>query len=308
MKKISIVGAGRVGESTAQFITGHNLCKELMLIDIKEGMPQGVALDIQQAAPLLGFDTRVNGSHKPESVKDSDLVIITAGLPRKEGMSRSDVLDINVKIIDTIVDSIVEYAPQAIVLIVSNPVDTLTYESFRRSGFDRNRVLGQAGVLDSTRMAYFIAMETGLSVKDIDAMVLGGHGDTMVPMTRFTTLSGIGIEHLLDAQTIADIIERTRHGGAEILGLRKNSSAYDAPAAAVTTMVDAIAHGRNRILPAVAILDGEYGLSNMAMGVPCVLGERGVERIIELPLNAEEQQMFDHSAAAIRKDIDSLST
>lgn len=306
MRKITIVGAGRVGESTAQFIAAQGLCKELMLIDIREGVPQGVALDIQQAAPLLRFDTKVHGSHKPEAVVDSDLVIITAGVPRKEGMSRSDVLETNVNVIDGIVDSIVQYAPGAIVLIVSNPVDTLTYETFKRSGFDRRRVLGQAGVLDSTRMASFISMETGFSAKDIDAMVLGGHGDTMVPMTRFTTVSGIGIEHLLDAQKIEDIIERTRNGGAEILSLRKNSSAYDAPAAAITEMVDAIVHGRKRVMPVVAILQGEYGLHDMAMGVPCVLGDRGVERIIELPLNAEEQQMFDQSAAAIRKDIDSL--
>lgn len=307
MKKITIVGAGRVGEATAQFIAEQDLCKELMLVDIREGVPQGVALDIQETAPLLGFDTKVNGSHQADGVKDSNLVIITAGLPRKEGMSRSDVLDVNVKIIDDIVQNIVQFAPEAIVLLVSNPIDTLCYEAFKRSGFERNRIIGQAGVLDSTRMASFIAMESGLSVKDIDAMVLGGHGDTMVPMIRFTTISGIGIEYLLDEGVIEDIIDRTRHGGAEILSLRKNSSAYDAPAAAVTAMVDAIVHGRKRIMPAVAILQGEYGLNDMAMGVPCVLGDNGVESIIELPLNSVEQKMFDESAAAIRKDIDSLA-
>ncbi len=306
MQKITIVGAGRVGESTAQFIAEGDLCKELMLIDIREGVPQGVALDIQETAPLLKFDTQVNGCHQPEGMKDSDLIIVTAGFPRKEGMSRSDVLQSNVKIIDDIVDNIVKYSPDAIILLVSNPVDTLTFEAFRRSGFERGRVLGQAGVLDSTRMASFLAMETGYSVRDIDAMVLGGHGDTMVPMMRFTTVSGIGIKHLLDAQAIEDIIERTRNGGAEILSLRKTSSAYDAPAAAITTMVDAIVHGRRRILPAVAILDGEYGLKDMAMGVPCVLGAKGVEKVIELPLNAQEQAMFDESAAAIMKDINSL--
>jgi malate dehydrogenase len=218
------------------------------------------------------------------------------------------VLQTNVRIIDDIVDSIVKFAPDAIVLLVSNPVDTLTFEAFRRSGFDRRRILGQAGVLDSTRMASFLAMETGYSVQDIDAMVLGGHGDTMVPMTRFTTISGIGIEYLLDKDLMDEIIERTRHGGAEILSLRKNSSAYDAPGAAITRMVDAIVHGRRRIMPAVAILDGEYGLSDMAMGVPCVLGDEGVDSIIELPLTENEQQMFDESAAAIRKDIDLLNS
>jgi len=306
MKKITIVGAGRVGEATAQLIAQEDLCKELMLMDIREGVPQGVALDIQETAPLLGFDTKVNGCHQAEGIKDSNLVIITAGLPRKDGMSRSDVLHVNINIIDDIIKTIVEYAPDAIVLLVSNPIDTLTYEAFKRSGFDRRRIIGQAGVLDSTRMASFIAMESGLSAKDIDAMVLGGHGDTMVPMIRFTTISGIGIEYLLEAELIDDIVERTRNGGAEILSLRKNSSAYDAPAAAITAMVDAIVHGRKRIMPAVAILQGEYGLHDMAMGVPCVLGDNGVESIIELPLNAVEQEMFDQSATSIRKDIDSL--
>lgn len=306
MKKITIVGAGRVGESTAQLVAEQDLCKELMLLDIREGVPQGVALDIQETAPLLGFDTQVNGCHQAEGIKDSELVIITAGVPRKVGMTRSDVLDVNVKVIDDIVDSIVKYAPDAIVLLVSNPVDTLTYETFLRSGFEPNRVLGQAGVLDSTRMASFIAMETGFSSKDIDAMVLGGHGDTMVPMMRFTTISGIPVEHFLQQNVIDDIIERTRNGGAEILSLRKTSSAYDAPAAAITAMVDAIVHGRRRIMPAVAILQGEYGQSDMAMGVPCVLSDTGVEKIIELPLNDKEQAMFDESVASIRTDINSL--
>ncbi len=296
-----------MGEATAQLIAQEDLCKELMLMDIREGVPQGVALDIQETAPLLGFDTKVNGCHQANGITDSNLVIITTGLPRKDGMSRSDVLEVNINIIDDIVQSIVKYAPDAIVLLVSNPIDTLTYEAFKHSGFDRHRIIGQAGVLDSTRMASFIAMESGLSVKDIDAMVLDGHGDTMVPMIRFTTISGIGIEYLLDAELIDDIVERTRNGGAEILSLRKNSSAYDAPAAAITAMVDAIVHGRKRIMPAVAILQGEYGLHEMAMGVPCVLGDKGVESIIELPLNETEQKMFDDSATAIRQDIDSLA-
>jgi malate dehydrogenase len=308
MQKIAIVGAGRVGESTALFIAQHDLCKELMLIDIREGVPQGVALDIQETAPLLGFDTQIRGSHDASAVAGAQLVVITAGLPRKPGMSRSDVLESNVKIIDGIVDSIAQHAPEAILLLVSNPVDTLTWEAFVRSGFPRHRVLGQAGVLDSTRMASFIAMETGLSVKDIDAMVLGGHGDSMVPMTRFTTLSGIPVEHFLDSSAIESIVERTRNGGAEILSLRQNSSAYDAPAAAITTMVDAIVRGRRRVLPSVAILDGEYGYGGLAMGVPCVLGQGGVERIVELPLNEEEKRMFDATVAAIQRDIASLQS
>ncbi len=306
MDKISIVGAGRVGESTAQLIAEQDLCKELMLVDIREGVPQGVALDIQETAPLLRFDTRVDGCHQAEAIKDSDLVIVTAGVSRKAGMTRSEVLNVNVKVIDDIVDNIVRYAPDALVLLVSNPVDALTYQAFLRSGFEPNRVLGQAGVLDSTRMASFIALETGFSTRDISAMVLGGHGDTMVPMMRFTTISGIPVAHFLDQSRIQDIIERTRYGGAEILSLRRTSSAYDAPAAAITEMVDAIVHDRRRILPAVAILQGEYGQSDMAMSVPCVLSGSGVEKVIELPLNDMEQSMLDDSVESIRADINNL--
>ena len=306
MNKISIVGAGRVGESTAQLIAEQDLCKELMLVDIREGVPQGVALDIQETAPLLRFDTRVDGCHQAQGIKDSDLVIVTAGVPRKAGMTRSDVLNVNTKVIDDIVDNIVRYAPDALVLLVSNPVEALTYQAFLRSGFERNRVLGQAGVLDSTRMASFIALETGFSTRDINAMVLGGHGDTMVPMMRFTTISGIPVAHFLEQNRIQDIIERTRYGGAEILSLRRTSSAYDAPAAAITEMVDAIVHGRRRIMPAVAILQGEYGQSDIAMSVPCVLSDCGVEKVIELPLNDIEQSMFDDAVASIRADINNL--
>ena len=306
MNKISIIGAGRVGESTAQFIAEKNLCRELMLIDIREGVPQGVALDIQETAPLLGFDTQVNGCHSPEGITNSDLIVVTAGIPRQPGMSRSDILDTNVKIMDQIAKDIKKYAPNAIVIIVSNPVDSMTYRIFKQTGFPRSQVFGQAGVLDSTRMASFIAMETGLSVKDISAMVLGGHGDTMVPMTRFTTISGIPIEHYMDAQTIDEIIERTRFGGAEILSLRQTSSAYDAPAAAITTMVEAIVRNRKRVLPAVAILEGEYGEEHVAMGVPCVLGRNGLERIIELPLNEQEKSMFETSLNSIKSDLQNL--
>lgn len=306
MNKISIIGAGRVGESTAQFIAEKNLCQQLMLLDIREGVPQGVALDIQESAPLLGFDTKINGCHSPEGITDSDLIIVTAGIPRAPGMSRSDILSTNVKIIDDISASIKKYAPNAIVIVVSNPVDSLTYRVFKQTGFPRNRVFGQAGVLDSTRMASFIAMETGLSVKDINAMVLGGHGDSMVPMTRFTTVSGVPIEHFMDEQSVEDIVERTRFGGAEILGLRQNSSAYDAPAAAITTMVESIRHNRKRVLPCVAILAGEYRKSDVAMGVPCVLSSQGVERVVELPLNAKEQKMFDNTIDSIQTDISKL--
>jgi len=306
MNKISIIGAGRVGESTAQFIAEKNLCRELMLIDIREGVPQGVALDIQETAPLLGFDTQVNGCHSADGIINSDLIVVTAGIPRQPGMSRSDILGTNVKIMDQIAADIKKYSPDAIIIIVSNPVDSMTFRMFQQTGFSRNQVFGQAGVLDSTRMASFIAMETGLSVKDINAMVLGGHGDTMVPMTRFTTISGIPIEHYMDAETIQEIIDRTRFGGAEILSLRKTSSAYDAPAAAITTMVEAIVYNRKRVLPCVAILDGEYGETDVAMGVPCVLSSKGIERVIELPLNDSEKSMFESSLSNIKLDLQNL--
>ena len=236
-------------------------------------------------------------------MEGSELVIVTAGIPRKPGMSRSDVLETNLNILDGIMDAMQRTAPNAMVMLVSNPVDILTYAAWKETGWPRNRVFGMAGVLDSSRMASFVAMETGFSVKDIDAMVMGGHGDTMVPMTRFTTVNGIPIHLFLGQDKIDSIVKRTREGGAEILALKKNSSAYDAPAASIAAMVSAIVHDRKRILPCVAVLDGEYGETNICMGVPCVIGAGGIERIIELPLNNEESTQFKHSVQAIRRDL-----
>lgn len=306
MRKISIVGAGRVGESTAHNLAKSELCREIMLIDIKEGVPQGAALDIQESAPQFGFDTRLEGSNDMEAMAGSDLVIITAGIPRAPGMSRSDVLGTNLKVINSIVDIALKVSPNTMLLLVSNPVDVLTYAAWKRTGWARERVFGMAGVLDSSRMASFIAMETGLSVSDITAMVLGGHGDTMVPLTRFSCINGISIDHFLPQHTIDSIIQRTRDGGAEILALKKTGSAYDAPAAAVSAMVSAISHNRKRVLPTVAVLDGEYGQKGICMGVPAVLGDNGMERIIELPLTDKEQKEFTASAAAVRKDIEQI--
>lgn len=303
MQKITIVGAGRVGEAAGQILATAKVAREIVLLDINEGVAKGTALDIQETAPLLCFDTRITGSTQAEDLHGSDMVIITAGIPRKPGMSRSDVLDTNLKIINGIVDNILVYAPDSMILVVSNPVDILTYQAWKRTGWDRSRVFGQAGVLDSTRMAAFIALETGFSVKNISAMVLGGHGDSMVPMTRFTTISGIPIEHFLSQDKIDSIVEHSRNGGAEILSLKKNSSAYDAPAAAIAEMVEAIAWNRRQILPTVAILDDEYGETSLAMGVPCVLGDAGIEQVISLELNDTEQQMFDSTIAAIKADI-----
>lgn len=303
MKKITIVGAGRVGESTAHNLAKAELCREVALIDIKDGIPQGTALDIQESAPIFGFDTKLTGYNDLGAMAGSDMVIITAGMPRKPGMSRSDVLDINVPVVTSVVDEAVRSAPDAMILMVTNPVDVLTYVAWKRSRWERNRVFGLSGVLDSTRMASFVAMETGFSVKDISAMVLGGHGDTMVPLPRYTCINGIPIDRFLDSQTVAKIAERTRQGGAEILALRKNSSAYDAPAASVATMVDAVQHERKRILPCVAVLDGEYGQRGICMGVPVILGSRGVEKVVELELNTEESGHFSRSAEHVRADL-----
>jgi malate dehydrogenase len=303
MQKITIIGAGRVGESTAHDLAEAELCREIVLIDIKEGVPQGTALDIQEAAPVFGFDTRVTGSNDMAALADSDLVIITAGVPRKPGMSRSDILGVNVPVINGVVDEVLKRAPYAMILIVTNPVDVLTYAAWKRTGWDRSRVFGLSGVLDSARMASFIAVETGLSVKDITALVLGGHGDAMVPLPRYSRIAGIPLEHFLSPEKIASIVARARDGGAEILQLRKTSSAYDAPAAAVAMMVDAIVHDRKRILPCVAVLDGEYGHSGICMGVPVVVGEEGVERVIELPLTDAEAADFRRSADNVRADI-----
>jgi malate dehydrogenase len=306
MNKITIVGAGRVGESTAQFIASKDMCREIALIDIREGAAEGAALDIQEFSPLSEFDTRLYGGNDYSLMKDSDLIIVTAGLPRKPGMSRSDLLGKNVAIANSIIDGAMQYAADSMLLFVSNPVDILTYHAFIKTGWPRNRIFGQAGVLDSSRMASFIAMETGYSNMDINAMVLGGHGDTMVPMLRYTTISGIPITNFISKDKLASIVERTRNGGAEILALRQNSSAYDAPAASVAEMVDAIVYNRKRILPTVCVLEGEYGHNDIAIGVPAVLGRGGMEKIISLDMNDDETTMFHNSASLVKKDIETL--
>ncbi len=303
MQKVAIVGAGRVGETTAQILAEQETCREVVLIDIREDVPQGVALDIFQTAPFFEFDTRVTGSNDPAAMQDANVVVITAGVPRKPGMSRSDVLDINVEVIDQIIGDVMKYAPEAIVIMVTNPVDVLTYRVWQRTGWERERVIGQAGVLDASRMAAFIAMETGFSTRDITTIVLGGHGDTMVPVPRFCTVNGIPVGHFIAPNRLDEIVQRTRGGGAEILALRKNSSAYDAPGASVAAMIDAISHHRNRLMPCVAILQGEYGEDDIAMGVPCLLSNHGLSQVIDLDLNDEEKRMFRESAASVRADI-----
>lgn len=306
MNKISIIGAGRVGETAAHTLAQQEACREITLLDIREGAAAGAALDIMQSASYFGFDTRVTGGTDPALLQDSDLIVVTAGSPRKPGMSRSDVLDINLAVINSICDDVLEYAPDALLLMVTNPVDVLTWHAWKRTGWERQRVFGQAGVLDASRMACFIAAETGLSIKDIHAMVIGGHGDYMVPLTRFTTVNGVPASTFLDDESISRINKRTRHGGSEVLALRQQSSAYNAPAAAIATMVDAISHDRRRVLPCVCNLDGEYGESDITAGVPAIIGRNGIEEIVELPLDETELAGFQASIDVIRADLKSL--
>ena len=307
MEKIAILGAGRVGEAAAQFIAQRELAREVLLYDIRPGAARGAALDILQTAPYLRFDTRVVGSEEPAAMAGAELVVVTAGVPRKPGMSRSDVLDTNVAVIDGLVDEVLRHAPDALLLMVTNPVDVLTWRAWRRTGWPRNRVFGQAGVLDASRMATFIAQATGFSTRDITTLVLGGHGDAMVPLPRLSTVGGVPIDRFLSPEQIRDIIRRTRDGGAEILALRKNASAYDAPGAAVATMVDAIGR-RRRLLPCVAVLQGEYAQDDIALGVPCILDETGVAQVVELPLDEEERRALALSAAGVATDIQRLRT
>lgn len=306
MKKITIVGAGRVGEACAQVLAKEEQARDIVLLDINDEAAKGTALDIQECAPILQFDSKVIGGSDPKLMEGSELIIVTAGFPRKPGMSRQDVLGANLPIIDGICANTLKYAPNAMMLVVSNPVDILTYRAYQQLGWPRNRIFGQAGVLDASRMASFVAMETGFSAKDINAMVLGGHGDSMVPMMRYTTVSGIPVSNFMNQQQINAIVDRTRKGGAEILALKKNSSAYDAPGASTAEMVDAICKRRNRILPTVCILEGEYGQTDIAMGVPAILGVDGIQQVVELTLNDEEQSMFDASAAQLVKDIEEM--
>jgi len=303
MKKIAIVGPGRVGESAAQLIAKTELCHELVLLGRQEGKTKGIALDIQESAPLFRFDTVVTGGADPAAMTDSDLVIFTAGLPRKPGMSRDELASANLAVLRTVVDNVLKYAPHAMLLLVTNPVDVLSYYAWKWTGWPRARILGLSGVLDSARMASFIAMETGFSTQDISTLVIGGHGDAMLPLTRYACINGIPIDQFLDEATISKLVEHTRKGGAEILALKETSSAYDSPAASTALMVESIAHNRQRLLPCVAILQGEYGENNIAMGVPVILSSKGIARVIELPLTPEEQKALSASAAAVRNNI-----
>jgi malate dehydrogenase len=301
-KKISIIGAGFVGATAAHWAAEKEL-GDVVLVDILEGIPQGKALDLFEASPIEGFDARVIGTNAYEETKDSDVVIITSGIPRKPGMSREDLLETNKKVIESVVTQVVERSPKAILIMVTNPLDTMTYLAFKRSGFPKQRVIGMAGILDSARFKAFIAMELNVSVEDIQALLLGGHGDEMVPLPRYTTISGIPLSQLLPKETIDRLVERTRKGGGEIVNLLKAGSAFYAPSAAVVQIAEAILKDKKRILPCCVYLDGEYGLKDICFGVPVKLGIGGVESIIELQLTEEEKRLVSKSAESVKKSI-----
>ncbi len=304
-KKISVIGAGFVGATAAHWAAEKEL-GDVVLVDIIEGLPQGKSLDLFQAGPVEGFDTRVIGSNSYEETKDSDVVIVTSGVPRKPGMSREDLLEINKKIIESVVSEVVKKSPQAILILVTNPLDTMTYLAFRKSGLPKQRVMGMAGILDTARFKAFIAMELGVSVEDIQALLLGGHGDEMVPLPRYTTVSGIPLSQLLTKETIDRLVDRTRKGGGEIVNLLKTGSAFYAPSAAAIQMTEAILKDKKRILPCCVYLDGEYGLKDICFGVPVKLGINGVEAIIELQLTEEEKKLVAKSAESVKKSITEL--
>ncbi len=298
--KITVIGAGNVGATTAQRIADMELANECVLLDIVEGTPQGKALDMWESMPCIGSDCHIVGTNDYKDTKDSDIVVITAGLPRKPGMSRDDLLTKNVAIVKSVTEQVVENSPNAILIIVSNPLDAMVYTAFKVSGFPTNRVFGMAGVLDTARYRSFIALELGVSTKDIQALVLGGHGDTMVPLPRYTMVGGIPLPELLSQERIDAIVERTRKGGGEIVNLLKTGSAYYATSAAVIEMVESIVKDKKRILPCAAYLTGEFGYNDMFMGVPVKIGKTGVEKVYELKLNDTEKDMLENSASAVR--------
>ncbi len=302
MTKITIIGAGFVGATAAQRIAEEEL-GDLVIMDIIEGMPQGKALDLMESAPIMGYDANVLGTNNYEDIKDSDIVVITAGIARKPGMSREDLVKINSNIIADVCDNIKKYAPDSVVIIVTNPLDLMTYIAMKKTGFPPQRVFGMSGVLDCGRFAAFISMELNCSAKDVDAMVLGGHGDSMVPLTRFTTVSGIPITELIETKTIDRLVQRTINGGAEIVELLKTGSAFYAPSAAITNMVRSIVLDQNRILPACAFLTGQYGFDSIYLGVPVKLGRSGIEQIIELELTKTEQDALNRSAESVKQGI-----
>jgi malate dehydrogenase len=299
--KITVVGAGNVGATCAHWCAAAEL-GDIVLLDIPqtEGMPRGKALDLMQASPIVGFDSKIVGTNSYDETADSDVVVITAGLPRKPGMSRDDLLATNAKIMGSVCDQIRQSSPDATVIVVSNPLDAMVQRALQVTGFQPSRVMGQAGVLDSARFRAFIAMELDVSVEDISAMLLGGHGDTMVPLPSCTSVGGVPVTQLIDSGRLEEIVQRTRAGGAEIVGLLKFGSAYYAPAAAVTQMVEAVVRDKKRLIPCAAYCDEEYGVGGFYVGVPAVIGSGGVERIVEIDLSDGEREALQKSINAVK--------
>jgi len=304
-KKISIIGAGFVGSTTAHWLAAKEL-GDIVLLDIVEGIPQGKALDLYEASPIEGFDVRVTGTNNYADTAQSDVIVVTSGAPRKPGMSREDLIKVNADITRACISQAAPLSPNAVIIMVNNPLDAMTYLAAEVSGFPKERVIGQAGVLDAARYRTFIAMEAGVSVEDVQAMLMGGHGDEMVPLPRFSTISGIPVSEFIAPDRMAQIVERTRKGGGEIVNLLKTGSAYYAPAAATAQMVEAVLKDKKRVMPVSAYLSGQYGLNDIYFGVPVILGAGGVEKIIELPLNEEEMALLNASAKAVRATLDTL--
>ncbi|HQU42010.1 MAG TPA: malate dehydrogenase [Pirellulales bacterium] len=306
--KITIVGAGNVGATTAHWCAAAEL-GDVVLLDIPqtENMPRGKALDLMQASPIIGFDATIQGTTNYDDTAGSDVVVITAGIPRKPGMSRDDLLGTNAKIVGSVAAEIKRTSPEAVLIVVSNPLDAMVQRAWQVSGFPTQRVVGQAGVLDTARYRTFLAMELGVSVEDVSALLMGGHGDTMVPMPSCTTVGGIPITRLLDKKRLEEIVDRTRNGGAEIVNLLKTGSAYYAPAAAVAQMVEAIVRDKRRLIPCAAYCDRQYGVGGYFVGVPVVLGGRGVERVVEIELTPEEKQAFEKSVIAVKELVAAMA-
>ncbi|MCH8090058.1 MAG: malate dehydrogenase [Chloroflexi bacterium] len=306
-KKITVVGAGNVGATAAQRIVERGYA-DVVLVDIIEGLPQGKGLDLLEAGPVLGYDSQVTGTNSYEETADSDIVVITAGIARKPGMSRDDLLFTNMKIVGEVTRSVVEHSPDCILIVVSNPLDAMAHLAYKVSKFPRERVIGMAGILDTARFRTFLAQEVGVSVRDVSALVLGGHGDTMVPLVRLTTVGGVPVTEVLSGEAIEKIVQRTRDGGAEIVKLLKTGSAFYAPSAAIAQMVDAIVLDRKQILPCTAYLQGEFGIDGLYIGVPVKLGAAGMEEIVDLRLTEEEQAQLNRSADAVRQLLETMRT
>ncbi|MBI5824146.1 MAG: malate dehydrogenase [Chloroflexi bacterium] len=307
MKKISIIGAGMTGSTAAHWIAERELA-DVVLLDVVEGMPQGKSLDLAQAMPIIGKDSKIIGTNDYAATQGSDIIIITAGLPRKPGMSRDDLLKTNADIVGKAATETLKYSPDAIYIVLTNPLDTMAYLTMKKTGLPRERVIGQAGILDSARMRAFVAMETGVSVENIQCYVLGGHGDEMVPLTRHSNVAGIPLKEYLPADKLEAIVNRTRKGGGEIVNLLKTGSAYYAPSMACVQMADAILKDKKLIVPCAAYMNGEYGLTDMYFGVPVMLGAGGMERIVEYKFDADEKAMFEKSAASVKETHEALKS